>query len=88
MTMVEPLSALLMTMSVLLARFDIASLSFLVKLSCLLWVSLRSVNSVFSFSMMVSRASFCVTPGLYFDFGSKGCPFLVCREKCIVILVF
>ena len=90
MTMVEPLSALLITMSVLL--FDIASLSFLVKLSCLLWVSLRSVSSVFSsvfsFSMMVSRAPFCVTPGLYFDFGSKGCPFLVCREKCIVILVF
>ena len=51
--MVEPLSViLLMTMSVLLARFDIASLSFLVKLSCLVWVSLRSVSSVFSFSMM------------------------------------
>ena len=73
MTMVEPLSALLMTMSVLLARFDIANLSFLVRLSRLVWVSLRSVSSVFSFSMMVSRASFCVMPGLYFDFGSKGC---------------
>ena len=73
MTTVEPLSALLMTMSVLLSRFDIASLSFFVKLSHLLWVSLRSVNSVLSFSMMVSRASFCVTPGLNFDFGSKGC---------------
>ena len=73
MTTVEPLSALLMTMSVLLARFDIASLSVFVKLSRLLWVSLRSVNLVFSFSMMVSRASFCVTSGLNFDFGSKGC---------------
>ena len=73
MTMVEPLSALLMTMSVLLARFDIANLSFLVRLSRLVWVSLRLVNSVFSFSMVVSRASFCATPGLYLDFGSKGC---------------
>ena len=27
----------------------------------------------FSFSMLVSRASFGVTPGLYLDFGSKGC---------------
>ena len=70
MTMVEPLSALLMTMSVLLARF---ASSFLVRLLHLVWVSLRSVNSVFSFSMLVSRASFGVTPGLYLDFGSKGC---------------
>jgi len=48
MTMVEPLSALLMTMSVLLARFYIGSLSFLVRL-----VSLRSINSVFIFSMSI-----------------------------------
>ena len=54
LTMVEPLSALLMTVSVYLARFDIANLSFLVRLSRLVWVSLRLVNSVFSFSMVYS----------------------------------
>ena len=55
MTMVEPFSALLMTMSVLLARFDIASHSILVRLSRLVWVSFRSVSSVFSFSMLGLR---------------------------------